>query len=205
MAQELLVNSIVLSPCKSSRLPFLLQPFCPLTHSATHTLIHMGPCRAGLFTTFWCSHILSCHQSFAFIVFSSVTRSSWLNLGHLSVQFSCSDVSNSLWPHGLCSMPGFSALHHLSELAQTHVHWVGDIIQPSHSLSSPSPLAFNLSQHQGLFQGVCSSYQGVKVLEFQLQHQSFQWIFRVDFLFRIDWFDLLVYKGLSRVFSNTTV
>ena len=101
MAQELLVNSIVLSPCKSSRLPFLLQPFCPLTHSATHTLIHMGPCRAGLFTTFWCSHILSCHQSFAFIVFSSVTRSSWLNLGHLSVQFSYSDVSNSLWPHGL--------------------------------------------------------------------------------------------------------
>ena len=72
--------------------------------------------------------------------------------------------------------------HQLLELAQTHVHWVGDAIQPSHPLSSPSPPAFNLSQNQGLFQWVSSSHQVAKVLEFQLQHQSFQWIFRVDFL-----------------------
>ena len=65
---------------------------------------------------------------------------------------------------------------------QTHVHRVGDAIQPSHPLLSPSPLAFNLSQHQGLFQRVSSFHQLAKVLEFQLQHQSFQWIFRVDFL-----------------------
>jgi len=80
-----------------------------------------------------------------------------------------------------CSMPGFGVLHYLLELAQTHVHWVGDAIQPSHPLSSPSPPAFNLSQHQGLFKWVSSLHQVAKVLEFQLQHQSFQWIFRTDF------------------------
>ena len=65
---------------------------------------------------------------------------------------------------------------------QTHVHWVGDAIQPSHPLSSPSPHALNLPQHQGPFKWVNSSDQVAKVLEFQLQHQSFQWIVRVDFL-----------------------
>ena len=79
-----------------------------------------------------------------------------------------------------CSTPGFPVLHHLLELAQTHVHWLGDAIQSSHLLSSPSPHAFNLSHHQGLFQWVSSLHQMVEVLE--LQHQSFQWIFRVDFL-----------------------
>ena len=64
--------------------------------------------------------------------------------------------------------------HQLPELTQTHVHQVGDAIQSSHPLSSPSPPAFNLSQHQGLFQGVSSLHQVAKVLEFQLQHQSFQ-------------------------------
>ena len=65
---------------------------------------------------------------------------------------------------------------------QTHVHWVGDAIQPSHPLSTPSPPVLNLSQYQGLFKWVSSLYQVAKVLEFQLQHQSFQWIFRTDFL-----------------------
>ena len=64
--------------------------------------------------------------------------------------------------------------HQLPELTQTHVHRIGDAIQSSHPLSSPSPPAFNLSQHQGLFQGVSSLHQVAKVLEFQLQHQSFQ-------------------------------
>ena len=73
-----------------------------------------------------------------------------------------------------CSTPGFPVRHQLPEFAQTQVHRVGDAIQPSHPLLSPSPPAFNLSQHQGLFQGVSSSHQVVKVLEFQLQHQSFQ-------------------------------
>ena len=81
-----------------------------------------------------------------------------------------------------CSTPGLPVYHQVPEFTQTHVHWVGDAIQPSHPLSSPSPLAFNLSQHQGLFKWVSSSHQVAKVLELQLQHQSFQWIFRTDFL-----------------------
>ena len=77
-----------------------------------------------------------------------------------------------------------SLIHHqLPEFTQTHVHWVGDAIQPSHPLSSPSPPAFNLSQHQGLFQWVSSSHQVSKVLELQLQHPSFQWIFRTNFCY----------------------
>ena len=78
-----------------------------------------------------------------------------------------------------CSTPGLPVHHQLLEFTQSHVHWVTDAIQPSHSLSSPSLPAFNHSQHQGLFQWV-SSHQVAKVLEFQLQHQSFQWIFRTD-------------------------
>ena len=67
-----------------------------------------------------------------------------------------------------CSMPGLPVHHQLPEFTQTHVHQVSDAIQPSHPLSSPSPPAFNLSQHQGLFQWVSSLHQGAKVLEFQL-------------------------------------
>ena len=80
------------------------------------------------------------------------------------------------------STPGLSVHHQLPETTQTHVHWVSDAIQPSHPLSSPSPPPLNLSQHQDLFHWVSSSHQVAKVLEFQLQHQSFQWIFRTDFL-----------------------
>ena len=96
-------------------------------------------------------------------------------------QLSHSVVSNSLQPHELqharlpCPSPTL-------ELVQTHVHWVSDAIQPSSPLLCPSPPVFNLSQHQGLFQWVGSSHQVAKVLEFQLQHQPFQWIFRTDFL-----------------------
>ena len=75
-----------------------------------------------------------------------------------------------------CSTQGFPVHHRHPELSKTHVHWVGDAIQPSHPQSPPSPTAFNLSQHQGLFQWVSSSLQVAKVLGFQLQHQSFQWI-----------------------------
>ena len=69
-----------------------------------------------------------------------------------------------------CSLPGLPVHHQLPEFTQTHVHLAGDAIQPSHPLLSPSPPAFNLSQHQGLFQWVSSSHQVAKVLEFQLQH-----------------------------------
>ena len=81
-----------------------------------------------------------------------------------------------------CSMPGFPVHHQLPELTQTLIHWVSDAILPSHPLSSPSPPAFNLFQHQGLFQWVSSMHQVAKVLELQLQHQFFQWIFRTNLL-----------------------
>ena len=73
------------------------------------------------------------------------------------------------------STPDLPVHHQLLEFTQTHVHWVGDAIQPSHPLSSPFPPVPNPSQHQGLFQWVNSSHEVAKVLEFQLQHQSFQW------------------------------
>ena len=80
-----------------------------------------------------------------------------------------------------CSMHAFPVHHQLLKLAQTHVHQVGDVIQSSHPLSFPSP-AFNLFWHQGLIQWVSSCYKVVRILELQLQYQSFQWIFRTDFL-----------------------
>jgi len=92
--------------------------------------------------------------------FSSVTQSCWTL---------CDPMD--------CSMPGLPVHSLLLELAQTHVHWVPDAIKPSHPLSSSSPPALNLFQHQGLFQWVSSSHQVTKVLELQLQHQPFQWIF----------------------------
>ena len=80
-----------------------------------------------------------------------------------------------------CSMPGLPVHHQLMEFTQTPSHWFGDAIQPSHPLSSPSPPALNLPQHQSLLKWVSSSNQVAKVLEFQLQHQSFQWILRTHF------------------------
>ena len=77
------------------------------------------------------------------------------------------------------STPGLTVHHQLPEFTQTHVHQVGDAIQSSHPLSPPSPPSFNLSWHQGLFKWVSSSHQVAKVLEFQLQHQPFQWSWKL--------------------------
>ena len=97
-------------------------------------------------------------------------------------QFSHSVASCSLRFHELCSTPGLPVHHQLLEFTQTHIHWVSDAFQPSHPLSSPSLSTFSLSQHQGLFKCVSTSHQIAKVLEFQFQHQSLQWIFRTDFI-----------------------
>ena len=80
------------------------------------------------------------------------------------------------------STPGLPVHHQLPEFTETHVHWVSDAIQPSHPLLSPSPPTLNLSQHQGLFKWVSSSHQVAQVLEFDFQHQSFQWTPRTDLL-----------------------
>ena len=110
-----------------------------------------------------------------------------------SVQFSRSVVFDSLRPHGWqhtrrpCPSPN-------PKLIQIYVHQVGDVIQQSHPMSSPSPPAFNLSQHQGLFKWVSSSHHVAKVLEFQLQyHPSNKYWGLISF--KIDWFDLFAVQG----------
>ena len=97
---------------------------------------------------------------------------------HASLVQSCP----TLWNPMNCSTPGLPVHHQLPESNQIHVHRVGGAIQPSHPLSSLSPPALNLSQHQGLFKWVSSSHQVAKGLESQLQHQSFQWTPRTDLL-----------------------
>ena len=138
---------------------------------------------------------------------SRILRSREVHLEMFSISVIISSVAQScltLCDSIDCSMPGFPVHHQLPELAQTLVHRVSDAIQPSHPLSSPSP-AFNLYKQQGLFQWVSSLHQVANVLEFHLQHQSFQWIFRTDFWFPLGCTGLILQsKGLSRVF-NTAV
>ena len=154
--------------------------------------------------------VLSCHVCLASSDLWQLLRPLLTHVK--TAQLSCSVVSDSLWPHepqhvgAPCpspspgvhaarqaslpitksrsprSMPGLPVHHQLPESTQTHVHRASDATQPSHPLSSPSPPALNLSQHQGLFKWVSSRHQVVKVLGFQLQHQSFQWTPRTDLL-----------------------
>ena len=129
----------------------------------------------------------------------------WNDLERVSrIHFCCCLVTKScliLCNPMDCSTPGFPVHPQLPEFAQTH--WVSDAIQPSYLLLPPSPSALNLSQHQDLFQWASSSNQVAKVLEFQ--HQSFPWIFKVDFPWGWTGWISLQSKGLSRAFSNTTI
>ena len=128
----------------------------------------------------WCLCRVSCWSYCSFIhgpwlsssIYTHVSGSSRFD-SVLSNHLDPIDYSTPRLPH---------VLHRLPAVAQTHVHRVDGAIQPSHPLSSPSPPALNLSQHQGLFQWVSTLHQVAKVLEIQLQHHSFWWIFRVDFL-----------------------
>ena len=103
-----------------------------------------------------------------------------------------------------CSTPAFLVFHYLSEFAQTHAHWISDAIQPSHPLSSPSPPDFNLSQHQGLFQWVGSLHQVAKYWSFSFNISSSN-EYSGLISFRIDCLISLLSKGISKVFSSTTV
>ena len=124
-------------------------------------------------------------------MFINIDISQSTNLSVQPVQYlTCLTLCNRMD----CSMPGFPVHHEHPELAQIHVHWVGDAIQPSHPLSSPSPLSFNLSHHHGLFQWVSSSHEMAIVLELQLQPSpSSEYSGLISF--RIDRFDLPVVQG----------
>ena len=114
---------------------------------------------------------------------SSLLHISRLKENFSSVQFnSVAQSCRTLCDPMNRSTPGLSVHHQLPEFTQTHVRWIHDVIQPSHPLSSPSPPALNLSQHQGLFQWVNPLHEVAKILEFQLQHLSFQWTPRTDLL-----------------------
>ena len=146
-----------------------LKPFRLLVNSAlcwNFLVLHLALCAAGILSDLeMClgNHPLALQHT------SSVQLLSCLTL--------CDPMD--------CSTPGLPVRHQLPEFTQTQVHWVGDAIQPSYPLSFYSslfPPAFNLSQQQCLFKWVNSSHQVAKVLEFKLQHQSFQSIFRINFL-----------------------
>ena len=158
-------------------------------------------------------HLKHGHGSFLFAAKSLILK--WVSaLKQLNSKFitlknsaflgpdQCSSVQ-SLSRVRLCdpiyrSKPGLPVHHQLPEFTQTHVHQVGDTIQPSHPLLSPSPPALNPSQHQGLFKWVSSSHQVAKVLECQLQNQSFQWTPMISF--RMDWLDHLAVQGTLKSF-----
>ena len=132
-----------------------------------------------------CSNSINVRSNWLIVLFKS---SVWVQFG--SVSQSCPTLCDPM----NCSTPGLLVHHQLPELTQTHVHWVGDAIQPSHPLSSPSPPALSLSQHQSLFKWVTSSHQVAKVLEFQLtiipsnEHPGL-------ISFRMNWLDLLAVQG----------
>ena len=141
---------------------------------------------------FICSCMHSTHRPSALCQY--VVRT-W---GCCSVAQSCLTLCNSMD----CITPGFPVLYHLPEFAQTHVHWVGDAIQPSHPLSAPSPPAFNLSQHQGLFPWVGSSHQVVQVLSVSSSPSKY---IKGWFPLKLTGLISLLSRRLSRVFSSTTV
>ena len=139
-----------------------------------------------------------CHLPFKFTTenLSTASQSSQFS----SIAQSCLSLCNPMD----CSIPSLPVHRQLPEFTQTHVYWVGDAIQPPHSLSSPSPPALNLSQHQGLFQWVSSSHQWPKYWSFSFSispsNEYWGW-----FPLRLASLISLQSKGLSRVFSNTTV
>ena len=152
-----------------------LQP--PRELSPTHIL----PNTAGPPLCFWFYESCTEFSSFFFFLHWILIidfPSSSLTVQFSSVAQSCLTLCDTM-DYSMADLPFHQQL---KKFTQTHVHWVGDAIQLSHPLLSPSPPAFNHSQNQGFFQWVSSLHQGPKVLQFQLQHQSSQWILRTDLL-----------------------
>ena len=149
----------------------------------SHIISLPAPCPPSLLPGVSPQGFIQGYKSFDLVMCAQVTSVQHDLILNNSVQFSSVTQSCPTFCNPMdCSMPGLPVHHQLLEFIQTHVHQVGDAIQPSHPLSSPSPPAFNLSQHQGLFQWINSLHEVAKVLEFQLQYQSFQWTPRTDLL-----------------------
>ena len=136
-------------------------------------------------------------SSLAFLI-SALLRPGWW---WCSVTQSCPTLGDTMD----CSTPGFPVLRHLPEFAQTHVHCIGEAIQPSHPLSSPSPPTFNLSQHQDLFQWVSQLHQVAKSTGDSPSASVLPMNIQGWFLLGLTGLISLLSKGLSRVFSSTTV
>ena len=161
-----LLCKLVANPLKPTVCAHLIN-LCNSLGSGLSDLHHCIGCGRGP----WLESVIN----FPFLPVALSWRPSLFPLGDSDIRHNRS--CQTLWNPRDCSMPGLPVLRHLPKFAQIHVHWVGDAIQPSHPLPLPSPFVFNLSQHQGIFQWVCSSHQVTKVLE--LQYQSLQWIFKV--------------------------
>ena len=159
--------------------------FSPCIHSSTWQVFIVLGIRGEdrisvlIVVKMYCSHLI-----LNYIWIPPCLKKWWIRLGSWhSVQFSSvAQLCPTLCDPMNRRTPGLPGPHQLPESTQSHVHLVGDAIQSSHPLSSPSPPALNLSQHQGLFKWVSSSHEVARVLEFQLQHQSFQWTPRTDLL-----------------------
>ena len=179
------IPSISVTTELRAELPVLCSRF-PLVICFTHRNIHMSVLLSQYFSHPPFSRMSTCLFSTSVSIPALQTGSSvkpfWIPyMGIVVVQsLSCVWLFATSWT--AACRTGFPVLHHLLEFAQAHVCWIGDAIQPSHSLSSPSPPAVSLFHQQDLFQWVDSLHQVATVLELQLQHQSFQWIF--------DWFPL---------------
>ena len=173
-----LTNSAQISPFTTSLLKLVI---CCLFYNGHSDIWEVIP-HCGLI----CISLMTTDTEHLFILLLSLYVFSFEKYLFRSSRFSSvAQLCPNLCDPTDCSTPGLSVHLQLPEFTQTHVHRVCDAIQPSHPLLSPSPPAFNLSQHHGLFRWVSSSHQVAKVLEFQLQHQSFQWIFRSDFLYDV--------------------
>ena len=184
---QVLINIVCKLLSVSVYVPIFLPIVCPSIHPSilpTYLLIFLYKPQRGYFCFIcswniyknWSSNWTKTNHNRFFLNVENLRL--YLLIQFSSVTQSCQTLCD-LMNH---STPGLPVYHQLLEFTQTHVHLVGDVIQPSHPLSSPSPLASNPSQHQGLFQWVNSSHEVAKVLEFQLQHQSFQSTPRTDLL-----------------------
>ena len=165
--------------------------------SIHHLLQYQNVSHSALTYVIYQYYIISIHLATNSSVLWMLLSSAPLQSPHFSSVAQSCPILHDPMNH---SMPGLPVHHQLLESTQTHIPWVSDAIQSSHPRLSPSPPALNLFQHQGIVQWVSSSHQMAKVLEFSPSNEHSGLI-----SFWMGWLDLLLSKGLSRIFSNTTV